>query len=264
MIEATYDPVEGLIKLGLAATLLAITIAISHIKRLQLSRELGIAAVRGFLQLMAVALVITAVFQSESLLLVVLILSMMLIIAAHTSAKRAERLPRPFAVTLPAISIGASSTLMAMVVIGVIPTEPEFVIPIGSMIIGGSMVVCSLTLERLAGEVSSNRDRIETSLCLGASSKEALEPYTRQGVAASLIPSIDSLKTLGIIVIPGAMSGMIIGGVNPLWAAEYQLIISFMFLAANITTTILATHLAERYLFTEAHQLIARGIEEAR
>ncbi len=264
MIGATYDPVDGLIKLGLAMTLLIIVIAIAYIKRLQLSRELGIAAVRGFIQLMTVALVITAVFQSESLLLVLLILSLMLIIAAHTSAKRAERLPGSFAVTLPASSVGASSTLLSMVMIGVIPTAPEFLIPIGSMIIGGSMVVCSLTLERLVGEVSSNRDRIETSLCLGASSKEALEPYARHGVAASLIPSIDSLKTLGIIVIPGAMSGMIIGGVNPLWAAEYQLIISFMFLAANITTTILATHLAERYLFTEAHQLIARGIEEAR
>ncbi|MEA1864450.1 MAG: iron export ABC transporter permease subunit FetB [Euryarchaeota archaeon] len=264
MIEATYDPASGLIKLGLAATLLIITVVIMYLKRLQLSRSIAIAAVRGFLQLMAVALIITAVFQSESLLLVVLILSMMLIIAAHTSAKRAERIPSPFAVTLPAISIGASSTLLSMVIIGVIPTEPEFLIPIGSMIIGGSMVVCSLTLERLAGEVSSERDRIETSLCLGASSKEALEPYARHGVKASLIPSIDSLKTLGIIVIPGAMSGMIIGGVNPLWAAEYQLIISFMFLAANITTTILATHLSLRHLFTDAHQLIIRGIEVAR
>lgn len=255
MIEATYDPVEGLIKLVLALILLAIVIALSYIKKLRLSWELGIAAVRGFLQLMVVAFIITAVFQSESLLLVILILSVMLIIAAFTSAKRANGIPNPIAVTLPSISIGASSTFLIMVITDVLPSKPEFLIPIGSMTIGGSMVACSLVLNRLVGEVSSNADRIEASLCLGASSLEAMEPYTRQSVKTSLIPSIDSLKTLGVIVIPGAMAGMIIGGVNPLWAAEYQLIISFMFLAANILTTILATHLAHKYLFTEAHQL---------
>jgi len=251
MIGATYDPVDGLIKLGLAMTLLIIVIAIAYIKRLQLSRELGIAAVRGFIQLMAVALVITAVFQSESLLLVLLILSLMLIIAAHTSAKRAKRLPDSFAVTLPAISVGASSALISMVITGVLPPTPEFLITFGGLTIGGSMIICSLALERLAGAISSNRDRIETSLCLGASYEEALEPYTRLSVAASLIPSIDTIRTLGIIIIPGTMTGMIIGGTNPLWAAEYQLIRYFMLIAAGIITSILATHLAEKHLLNQ-------------
>ncbi len=119
------------------------------------------------------------------------------------------------------------------------------------------MVICSLALNRLAGAISSNRDRIETSLCLGASSEEALEPYTRLSVAASLIPSIDTVRTLGIIIIPGTMTGMIIGGTDPLWAAEYQLIRYFMLISAGIITSILATHLAEKHLLTDAHQLEA-------
>jgi putative ABC transport system permease protein len=255
MIEATYDPVDGLIKLGLAQILLLIVIALTYIKKLQLSRELGIAAVRGFLQLMMVAFIITAVFQSESLLLIILILSLMLVIAAITSAKRARGIPNPMTVTLPSISIGPSLILLIMVLTGVLPAEPEFLIAFGGLTIGGSMVICSLALDRFTGMISSNADRIETSLCLGASSKEALEPYTRQSVKTSLIPSIDIIKTLGIIVIPGTMTGMIIGGVNPLWAAEYQLIRYFMLITAGIITSILATHLAQKHLLTQTHQL---------
>ena len=255
MIEAIYDPIEGLVKLGLALILLVFVIALTYIKKLQLSWELGIAAFRAIVQLMIVALIITAVFQAESLLLVTLILSGMLVIAAFTSAKRANRIPNPVAVTLPSISVGPSLILLIMVITGVLPTEPEFLVAFGGLTIGGSMVICSLALDRLARVISSNADRIETSLCLGASSREAVEPYTRLSVKTSLIPSIDTVKTLGIIVIPGTMTGMIIGGVNPLWAAEYQLIRYFMLITAGIITSILATHLAQKHLLTQAHQL---------
>lgn len=256
MVDGLYDPVDGLIRLGLSLILLGIVIAISYAKRLGIEWEVGIAAGRAILQLMVVVLILTVVFESGDPGLVTLVLSVMVVIAAYTSGTRAGGgIEHPVRITLPSIAVGTSVTLAMLILIGVLPLEPEFLIPVGSMNIGGSMIICSLILNRISREVESGREQIETSLSLGATAREAIEPFTRLSVKGSLIPSIDRLRTLGIIVLPGTMAGMIIAGINPIWAAQYQLVILFLLLASEIITAVIATYLAERQLFTEAGQL---------
>jgi putative ABC transport system permease protein len=92
-------------------------------------------------------------------------------------------------------------------------------------------------------------------LSLGATPKEAMEEYSRMSVKAALIPNIDSLKTLGIIFIPGAMAGLLIAGTNPILAAEYQIIVYLMILGGGIITSLMAVYLARKLLFTKACQL---------
>lgn len=244
MIETVYDPIDGLVKLGLALILLVIAIAISWAKNLKLEKEIGIAAFRAIVQLMIVVLIIAAVFRSESLILMVLVLFGMTVFAAFTSAKRAKEISDPLRVTFPSIAMGSAISLLVLLLLGVLPLQPEFLIPVGSMTIGGCMVVCSLVIDRLMGEISNSRALIETSLCLGATDQEALEPLSRKSMKASLIPSIDRLETLGTVILPGTMAGMIIAGVDPIWAAEYQLIIMFLLLASGMITAVLAMYLA--------------------
>jgi putative ABC transport system permease protein len=143
-----------------------------------------------------------------------------------------------------------------LIMIGIIPLEPEFMIPLGGMAIGNSMISCSLTLDRLKAEFKNNQAKIETSLALGATSEQAAEPYFTDSIRAALIPKLDNLKTLGLIFIPGAMTGMLIAGANPIWAAEYQVIIFFMIISSSIIATILLTILIKNRLFTKAHQII--------
>ncbi|HII75531.1 MAG TPA: iron export ABC transporter permease subunit FetB, partial [Methanolinea sp.] len=248
------DPVDGLVRLGLSLILLGIVIAISYAKRLGIGWEVGFAAGRAILQLMVVVLILTVVFESGDPGLVALVLSAMVVIAAYTSGTRAGGgIEHPLRITLPSIAIGTLVILAVLILIGVLPLEPEFLIPVGSMNIGGSMIICSLVLNRIRREVETGREQIETSLSLGATSREAVEPFTRLSVKGSLIPSIDRLRTLDIIV--GTMAGMIIAGINPVWAAQYQLVILFLLMASEIITAVIATYLAERQLFTEAGQL---------
>ncbi|MDV2480483.1 iron export ABC transporter permease subunit FetB [Methanoculleus sp. Wushi-C6] len=244
MNGALYDPIGGLATVALALLPVALVILLSRTRRLGLEREIAFAVARGIVQLMLVALVIVAVFESESLLLAVLVLVGMMGVAALISARRAEGIGHPHRITFPAIAAGSSAALLILIALGVIPLILEFIIPIGSMAVGAAMIACSLALNRFTAGLAANRLRIETALSLGASVDEALAPVTRESVRASLIPSIDRLKALGLVVLPGSMAGMIIGGADPVWAAEYQLVIMFMIFSAEFFTSVTATSLA--------------------
>lgn len=244
MTDPLYDPVVGLVNLGLALLLIGLVLILSWYKQLGLSREIGVATLRAVVQLLLVVLIVVAVFESENLFLIVLVLAAMMGIAAIISAKRAAGILHPLRITFPAISGSSSAVLLVLILLGVMPVTPEFLIPIGSMTVGASMIACSLALNRFTGEIASNRAKIEAALSLGATPEEAVAPFTRESVKASLIPSIDRLKALGVVVLPGAMSGMIVAGIDPLWAAEYQLVIMFLLFSAEAFTSVIATGLA--------------------
>jgi len=253
--EEIFDPISGLFKLGLLLVLLLLVLALSRWKNINIEQELAIATVRGFCQLMILALIITTIFELEDLLLVLLVLAIMVIAGGYTSAKRAKGIPKPFPILTLSILSGASSSLLVMILIGILPLSPEFLIPLGGMAIGNSMISCSLAINRLKAEFKNNMSKIETSLALGATSDQAAEPYYRESVRAALIPKIDNIKTLGIIFIPGAMTGMLLAGADPIWAAEYQIAVFFMIISSSAIATILLTVLIKKRLFTEAHQI---------
>ena len=254
MVDYSFTPTDGLLKLGLALILVALTIALSRYRKLDIGQDLIVASVRGFIQIMILALILSFLFEAN-LILIFIVYAVMLLMAGYTSSKRAKDLSDPLPLTTTSILIGAGITLGVMVVTGIIPLRPEFLIPLGGMVIGNSMINCSLALDRLISDMKQNRGRIETALALGATSDQAALAHVRDSVRASLIPTIDNLKTLGIIFIPGTMTGLLIAGADPLWAAAYQLVIFFMILSAGTITIITATYLAQKKLFTKRHQL---------
>ena len=139
---------------------------------------------------------------------------------------------------------------------GAMPLEARFIVPLAGMVFGNSMRICSLTLDRLMREMRLNKGAVETTLSLGATSGQAMDTYGRMAVRAALIPTIDNIKTLGIIFIPGAMAGLLIGGVDPLLAAEYQIIIFLMIVGGGMITALTASHMARGKMFSEAEQLL--------
>jgi putative ABC transport system permease protein len=221
----SLDPYGGLWILLSSLSLLVVVFILSKLRSLGLERELAIASARGFVQIMAIGLIIFAVFQLEDLLLgasVLAFIASMVAFATFTSGRRAKDLPRPTAATFWGISASAFVVLGMMAAFRILPLRPEFAIPIAGMVVGNAMNTTSLAVNRLMAEVRGHRDRIEARMLLGADPVEALRPHVRASIRSSMIPTIDSLKTLGIVFIPGGMTGMVIGGVDPVWAAEYQ------------------------------------------
>lgn len=251
-----YTWEEGLVILFSVFVLLVVVIVLSVIKRIGIGREFTYATAKGGIQLFAIAVFLTFLFEFELwYILIWLLLGTMMLVSGYTSAKRAVNMPQAYQVTTPAILSGASSVLVVLAVTRAMPLEPQFIVPLAGMAFGNSMAICSLSLERLLREVNLNRLTIETALSLGASSRQALEDFGRLSIRASLIPTIDRLKTLGIIFIPGAMSGLLMAGTDPILAAEYQIIVFLMIVSGGLISTLVVYYLARKRIFTTAEQL---------
>jgi putative ABC transport system permease protein len=123
------------------------------------------------------------------------------------------------------------------------------------MVIGNSMRACSLLFERLTSEVRQSIPRIEAALALGANSSQAASAPMRASFRASLIPVLDTVKVVGLIQLPGAMTGMLIAGARPTEAIKYQIVIMYMILCAVAVTVSLVLFLSRRMYFEPGHRL---------
>jgi putative ABC transport system permease protein len=228
----------------LALVLVALAIVLSRVQRLGLESELVVSVLRAIIQLGALTAVIHIVFDHLGLAGVFLVV--MLAAAAYTSGRRLRGVSG--ALWLAAMTIGASA-LVAMSILfgtGVFPLEPQYLIPIGGMLIGNSMTAVSLAGARLRDEITDKTLEIESRLALGVPARVALRPYARRAAAASLIPTIDSTKNVGLIFLPGAFVGMMLAGASPTEAAEVQLVVLFMLLGAVSVAGMLITVLVAR------------------
>lgn len=255
-----YTPLEGLYILLASSSLLVLVILLSFYKKLGIGKEFTYAIIKGGAQLVLIALFLTFLFETTLWIFFIWILLItMVVVGGYTSAKRATHMPKAFQITTPSILLGATTALFVLALSKAMPLQPQFIVPLAGMAFGNSMSICSLSLDRLAREIKLNKNSIETMLSLGISSQQAIKEYHRLSIRASLIPTIDRLKTLGVIFIPGAMSGLIIAGTDPLVAAEYQIIVYLMIVGGGIITAMTVALLSRKKIFT-AHDQLAEWI----
>ncbi len=242
---------------GVAASLalVAVAIAVAWRQRLHLAREIAVAAVRAGAQLAAVGAVLLLVFRHTGLAGAVGWLTLMVLIAGRVAARRAAGLPRAPLVATAAVAAGTAATVGVLLAAGVIATQARVVIPVGGMVVSGAMQATALVLIRLRDEARSARPAIEARLALALPAASAFAPHLRTTLRTALIPAIDSTKVVGLISLPGAMTGLILAGVGPLTAIRYQIVVMYMLLAAAALAALAAGRLAERALFDDAHRL---------
>jgi len=165
----------------------------------------------------------------------------------HNDASTTDTLPVPTGLTLLYIST---------LVVRVAPWyNPQYVIPLFGMIVGSTMNAAAIAAERLHSEVTARQAEIEAYLALGASYQQAAQQPVRQALRAALIPTINGLMVVGIVTLPGMMTGQILAGVSPLIAIRYQIVVVFMQAAAVAITTAIVTLWYRRTFFTPALQL---------
>jgi putative ABC transport system permease protein len=149
-----------------------------------------------------------------------------------------------------------------LLVLGVIEPVPSVVVPVGGMVVNGAMTASSLTMRRLTDTAVQQRADIEARLALGLTADEAMAAHMQKGVKTALLPAIDSTKVVGLIALPGAMTGLILAGVEPLVAIRYQIVVMYMLLAAAAVSAIVAARLTQKAMFDDADRL--RRIESVR
>jgi putative ABC transport system permease protein len=248
-------------RLALSLLFIAVACGVSWCLRLGLGSALAIGALRAAVQLVAIGYFLVFLFAHEQAWLVLTLLFAMLLVAAMTSARRIEHRPAvhvlvPFA--LAAVAGGAAVALLPLFTLIVVPHpwfEARYLVPISGMMMSNAMNVVAQVFERVFAMARSERAVIEQLLALGASPAQAMQTQTRAAVRAALIPTINGLVTVGLVALPGMMTGQILSGAHPEQAVRYQVVIMYQLVVVAAVSGALAAFFARRMLFTPREQL---------
>ncbi len=246
---------------GVAFLFALLTIWLARQQDIHMEGETLIALVRGIVQMIAVGLVLVALLGGPKWTSVP-VLTAMVLFASITAARRAREIQGGFVVTLASIAVGAGLMIGVLTWLGVISGNINTLVPVGSMLIANAMNSAAQALERFRSDVIAHTGQVEAALALGAEPDVTVRPYVRLAVQASLIPRIDTLRSLGIVWIPGLMAGMTLSGSDPVYAAVYQFVVIALIYASSGITAILATLLIRARVFSPAQQLLLRPAEQ--
>ena len=249
-------PISLGISQAVITTLLSLVVVYIASKRgLNIKKEVLISLLRGIIQITAIGSVLLFFLKSPAWTSFI-VLFIMFIVAGITASKRAKGINGAFNASFYGISLASIIVIGLMTFVGVIEYKVISLVPVGSMIIAAAMNSNALALNRFKSEIISHIGLIETALSLGASPKVSVQPYITAALHASLIPRIDSLRTLGIVWIPGLMTGMILTGTDPIYAAIYQFVVMGMIFATSGLSAIITIALIQKQVFSEAEQLM--------
>lgn len=231
------------------AVLLAAAASAAWAARLRVSRDLVVAGLRAVVQLAVVSLVITWVLKAWGPTVAFVLL--MVAVAAFTTARRIGR-DRSTAWATFAIVAGVAPVLALVIAAGTVPAEPIAVVPVAGILIGGAMSAASLAGRRAMDELRTRRGELEALLALGFGAPDAIRELCRPTVPHALHPALDQTRTVGLVTLPGAFIGVLLGGGDPLQAGATQLLVLIGLLAVQTVAVIVVTELIARGLIARA------------
>lgn len=252
-------PDIGLWQLGLGIIFILVAGATSLAHGLKLGRDLAVGTLRTFGQLFLMGYVLVYVFKLQNLWLTLGMFVVMVAFAAHIILGRLKHQPVSLAWPL-FFSMLASylvvSLLVTSIIVDAVPWwRPEIFIPLSGMVVGNSMTALAVSLERLFSDLREKRSEIEAMLCLGADGGEASQNVTRRAMSAGMIPSINSMMGVGLVFIPGMMTGQILAGQDPQQAVRYQIVVMLMLVGSTAISALIMVRLAVRRVFGKALNL---------
>ncbi len=246
-------------ELVVVSFLIVLSIGLAILEHLGLTRDIVVSCIRAFAQLTLVGFVLGAVFDNVRAIWVFLIVAVMIGVAVQAGGSRISgNVPRRHIILAVSIGVASVGTLAFVVVAVVRPAtwyDPQIVIPLAGMIVGNTMSGSALALNHFVSDLRNRQDDVEALLGLGATSDQAVADVVRGSIRVSLIPSIAGMMVVGIVALPGMMTGQILAGQQPEQAVRYQIVVQYMLLFAAVLTASLAVRLARRRFFTDAHQL---------
>ncbi len=244
---------------GVAASLVLIVLAVGLSIRqgLGVERTIVWAATRALVQLLLVGSALTLVLDDDApLALALLWVVAMVVIAAVTIRRRAPEVPRLLPVGLVAVGTAALVAQLVLYGLQIFPFEPVAIVPLAGMVVGNSLSATVSAARRVVAELAGNRMEVEARLALGQPWQVASRPYVRAAVRTALTTQIESTKTVGLIALPGAMTGLILAGVDPVDAVLVQVVVMYLILGAAATSTAIVGVGVTRRLFTDDHRLV--------
>jgi len=235
--------------------------AISWLLHLGLFKQIIIASIRTFVQLLFLGYILTFIFAASKFIWIFLIMLLMLIVASREAVRRPKyRFTGLWGMTFGSVSMFLTSfTLTFFTLVFIIQNDPwyqpQYSIPVLGMVLGNTMNGISLGMDRLTNGAWSKRPIIENRLMLGETAGQAIRDIRHDSIRAAMIPILNAMTVAGIVSLPGMMTGQILAGNAPMDAIKYQILIFFLILSSIGLATIAAVHWASHRLFDDRQRL---------
>jgi len=221
--------------------LVALTIAVLWSSRTPHRFAPSLAILRGAVQLAVISVILSGVITSPVWVTVALLV--MFTVAAATAARRLGGSVRHFVLVASAMAAGIVATLVIVFATGAIEFSPRYALAIGGIVIGNAMSIATLAGRRLTESINDHWDEVEGWMALGATPRQSTLDLARTAVYSALIPSTDQTKTTGLVTLPGAFVGAIFGGVSPLQAGQFQIVVLASIMAAGSITAVVVVRM---------------------
>lgn len=245
---------------ALASLLLLVSVGVSAYLKLGLTKTLLIAGVRTVVQLSLVGLILAWVFARDSALQVLSILTVMTLIASVSAKNRVKKPYRGLLID-SVISLSVATgviTAIAMTLIFRVQTwyAPQYIIPILGLILGNSLTAISLTTNELVNALHDKHPLIKAKLSLSATPMEAVHDLVKSALLGGLTPTVNSMLVVGLVSLPGMMTGQILAGADPTQAVRYQIITMFLICAGSTLSCTLSALLVVRRFFDDRGRFV--------
>ncbi|MCL2072052.1 MAG: ABC transporter permease [Oscillospiraceae bacterium] len=239
--------------------LLIIVLFIMKRCKIDRTKLLIVASLRMTLQLVLAGLILTYIFNNPHPLFTIMYLMLMNGFAIFTVLQRNKGINRRFKL-IASLSLSASGICVIcffiMAVVGVSIFNPQYTIPISGMIMGNAMTGVSLGLKSFNDSITSNKNRINALVNMGVSPKRILTPFVNQAIETALLPTLNSMLGMGIISLPGMMTGQILSGTMPMTAIFYQIAIVIAISTVTCLAVFLCLFLGSATLYNKREQFL--------
>ena len=239
----------------LSSILVVIPVFVSYKDKLGLGKDIVFSMLRAVIQLLVVGYLLDFIFGLEKPIYTIGLILVMIFNAALNTRKKERIIENQLLISFFSILIGTSITMSVLILSKAIEFTPSSVIPVAGMVVSYSMVALSLSYKILINSYKNNGTLVEIKLALGADIKDASQDIIRESIKLSIMPSIDSAKILGIVSLPGMMTGLILGGTSPLIAVKFQIMVTFMILSSTSLSVMIATYLSYKKFFNDRKQI---------
>tara|TARA_B110000438_G_C15580624_1_gene549452 strand:- start:31 stop:804 length:774 start_codon:yes stop_codon:yes gene_type:complete len=237
-------------------SMIILVLGISFIMRLKLNKDLVVASLRSVAQLIIAGLALTIILKQDvSIFWSWFWIAVMIPFAARAASKREPRLPGLLWMTIIGYLVGLGTSLLVLFTMGILPLEARVLIPVAGMIIGNSLKVIVVAATRLVDAIRDSKSEIEAMLSLGFTRHGATKRIVTETLRLSLLPQIETTRTVGIIFLPGVLTGLILAGVDPLEAALIQAVILFLILGSAAITGLIVVLCGVKVFLTSDHRL---------
>ncbi len=253
---------------GIAALLILINGVISIALKLGLERKLLLASVRTIIQLSLLGFVLEWIFNQNNWFYLFIIIAFMTVTAGVTASRNTTRFYTGMWINGVYAVLISSWVVTSIALLIVIRPETwkespaQFIIPLLGMILGNTLNGISLGINHLNESLMTNRYQVEMYLTLGATRWQAARESVRSAVKNGMIPILNTMSIVGLVSLPGMMTGQILAGASPLSAVKYQIVIMFLIAAGTALGTIIAVLLSYQKLFNANHQFLYERIQK--